>query len=159
MCACSQKRGYSLCSLGLDRLSMCGIVVSIAQGGTGDAGTNTNEGNDLWETLVGLNTPRGAPRFTFVPDPCHPRILTKYVYLGPDYQGTVKLEVSPHVNLRMFASVLHLRGGQVTKQPHVDPTTGDVFCWNGEVGFVLLVGLDSNRGSDLAGVRRDEGRP
>ena len=40
----------------------------------------------------------------------------------------------------MFASVLHLRGGQVTEQPHVDPTTGDILCWNGEVGFVFLTG-------------------
>ena len=38
----------------------------------------------------------------------------------------------------MFASVLHLRGSQVTRQPHVDNATGDIFCWNGEVGLVLL---------------------
>jgi len=52
----------------------------------------------------------------------------------------------------MFASVLHLRGGQVTEQPHVDPVTGDILCWNGEVGFVFLIGLDDHRGSGLAGV-------
>ena len=45
----------------------------------------------------------------------------------------------------MFASVLHLRGGQVTEQPHVDPITGDILCWNGEVGFVFLIGLDDDR--------------
>lgn len=46
----------------------------------------------------------------------------------------------------MFASVLHLRGGQVTKQPHVDPASGDIFCWNGEVGLVFDLGLDNDRG-------------
>jgi hypothetical protein len=44
--------------------------------------------------------------------------------------------------MKMFASVLHLRGGQITKQPHVDLSTGDVFCWNGEVGLVFLIRLD-----------------
>jgi hypothetical protein len=84
--------------------------------------------------------------------------LIEYVYIGPDYQDTVTLKVSPHISLRMFASVLHLRGGQVTMQPHVSPTTGDVLCWNGEVGFVVLIELDGNRGSEHAGVRRDGGK-
>jgi hypothetical protein len=48
---------------------MCGIVVSIAVKGTGDAGTDTGEGDDVWETLVRLNTARGGPRLAFFPDP------------------------------------------------------------------------------------------
>lgn len=48
---------------------MCGIVVSVAIKGAEDAGINTSKGRDIWETLVGLNTPRGAPLFTFAPDP------------------------------------------------------------------------------------------
>ena len=34
----------------------------------------------------------------------------------------------------------------------MDPVTGDILCWNGEVGFVFLIGLDDHRGSGLAGV-------
>jgi len=138
---------------------MCGIVVSVAVKGAEEAVINTAEGLDVWETLVTLNTPRGALLFPIPHNFCHLRILTEYLYIGPDYQHTVTLEVSPHINVRMFASVLHLRGGQVTKQPHVDPATGDIFCWNGEVSFVFLIELDCDRGSDLAGVRRDGGRP
>ncbi len=48
---------------------MCGIVVSVAIKVAEDAEIPTNEGRDVWETLVRLNTPRGAPPFTFVPDP------------------------------------------------------------------------------------------
>lgn len=89
---------------------------------------------------------RDSPSFP-IPRPfCHSGILTEYVYIGPDYQHTVTLEVSPHINLRMFASVLHIRGGQVTKQPHVGPTSGDIFCWNGEVCFVFLLALDNDSG-------------
>ena len=43
---------------------MCGIVVSVAIKGVEDVGMNTGEGRDVWETLVTLNTPRGAPSFT-----------------------------------------------------------------------------------------------
>ena len=56
-----------LCNLGLNH--MCGIVVSVAMKEAGKARTNTREENDGWESLVMLNTPRGARRFTFVPDP------------------------------------------------------------------------------------------
>ena len=48
---------------------MCGIVVSVAIKGAEDARRNTDEGRDIWETLVRLNTPRGAPPFTLAPDP------------------------------------------------------------------------------------------
>ena len=48
---------------------MCGIVVSVTLKETGNARTNTREESNVWETLVMQNTPRGAPRFTFVPDP------------------------------------------------------------------------------------------
>lgn len=48
---------------------MCGIVVSVAIQGVEDAEINTNEGRDVWETLVRLNTPRGAAPFTFTSDP------------------------------------------------------------------------------------------
>lgn len=123
---------------------MCGIVVSIAIKGAEDVGMNKSEGWDVWETLVRLNTPRGEPSFTSPPIPhdfFHLRILTEYAYIGPDYQQTVTLEVSSHLNMKMFASVLHLRGGQITKQPHVAPSTGDMFCWNGEVGSVFPIRL------------------
>ena len=49
------------------RLLMCGIVVSVAIKEPGEAGANTSKENDVWETLVRLNTPRGARRFTSVP--------------------------------------------------------------------------------------------
>lgn len=77
-------------------------------------------------------------------DLCDLTILSEYAYayIGPDYQQTVTLEVSPQLNIKMFASVLHLRGAQVTKQPHVDIATGDIFCWNGEVGLFFLIALD-----------------
>ena len=59
-----------LCNLRLFlRLPMCGIVVSIAVKGAGDAGTDTGEGGDVWETLVRLNTARGVLRLAFFPDP------------------------------------------------------------------------------------------
>jgi hypothetical protein len=48
---------------------MCGIVVSVAMKGTDGTATNTIKKKDVWKTLVRLNTPRGAPRVTFVPDP------------------------------------------------------------------------------------------
>ena len=46
---------------------MCGIVVSVAIKGAEEAGMNTSEGRDVWETLVRLNTPRGAPSFASPP--------------------------------------------------------------------------------------------
>lgn len=61
------RTGDLLCNLGLNH--MCGIVVSVAMKEAGKARTSTREENDGWESLVMLNTPRGAPRFTFVPDP------------------------------------------------------------------------------------------
>jgi hypothetical protein len=47
---------------------MCGIVVSVATKEAEKARTNAREEDDVWETLVVLNTPRGAPRFTFTLD-------------------------------------------------------------------------------------------
>ncbi|KAI3657068.1 hypothetical protein MP638_000006 [Amoeboaphelidium occidentale] len=43
------------------------------------------------------------------------------------------------IQLEVFASVLHMRGSQNVQQPLIDQSTGDAFCWNGEVfsGFDL----------------------
>lgn len=54
---------------------------------------------------------------------------------GPDHSGTFAVDKSDNVSrasLYFFSTVLSLRGGQVTSQPLVDPSSGSVLCWNGE---------------------------
>lgn len=63
--------------------------------------------------------------------------------IGPDYSGshTIVVEVDSGISLelRFHATVLHMRGDQLTRQPFVSKD-GDVFLWNGEVFGGLDVG-------------------
>ncbi|SCV71595.1 BQ2448_3183 [Microbotryum intermedium] len=73
---------------------------------------------------------------------------------GPDASADycVKLRPTqerPDAEMRFHTSVLHMRGDVVTPQPFVDPDTGDVFLWNGEVFDGLSVDLHDNDGSKL----------
>jgi len=55
---------------------------------------------------------------------------------GPDHIGEETAKVKTKDGIPYFisftASVLALRGGQVTAQPFKDPRSGSIFCWNGE---------------------------
>ncbi|KAF8307530.1 hypothetical protein DL93DRAFT_2064754, partial [Clavulina sp. PMI_390] len=50
--------------------------------------------------------------------------------------------------LSINASVLHLRGTQVTSQPH-ENGSGDIFCWNGEIFAGMDISNLENDGSKL----------
>lgn len=56
---------------------------------------------------------------------------------GPDSFQTVSL---PNSSVTFVASVLHMQGTEISRQPLVSPN-GDVFLWNGEVyeGVVVHV--------------------
>ncbi|KAG8889849.1 hypothetical protein FRB99_003941, partial [Tulasnella sp. 403] len=51
---------------------------------------------------------------------------------GPDAQGSLQTQLDSDLTLHAYASVLHLRGSEVTPQPHRNEN-GDWFCWNGEI--------------------------
>ena len=63
---------------------------------------------------------------------------------GPDGSNLLSLEIRKSsledindcdcefVYLTFYSSVLSLRGDKTTKQPLQDPSTGSIFCWNGE---------------------------
>lgn len=63
---------------------------------------------------------------------------------GPDSFGEYTIEDS---NVHFAASVLRMRGSDVTPQPLISPS-GDVFAWNGEVFgglYVIIIYTSYNR--------------
>lgn len=63
---------------------------------------------------------------------------------GPDASDSLIRHVQvrpkqPHWEMRFHASILHMRGKQVTVQPFTAPN-GDVFLWNGEIFDGVEVG-------------------
>nr|CCA17154.1 asparagine synthetase domaincontaining protein putat [Albugo laibachii Nc14] len=50
---------------------------------------------------------------------------------GPDQYGYIQIEVEFGL-LEFHASVLHVRGNQITPQP-IQNACGDILCWNGEI--------------------------
>jgi hypothetical protein len=109
---------------------MCGIVVSISE----DAFSSFAP-NDWLQELCTANAKRGSPPLSHSFGD-----FTNKNTLGPDAQGTVTRIVSTK-DARSFvvsftASVLHLRGDRIIKQPH-ENVLGDVLCWNGEVSAYL----------------------
>ncbi|GAA5897158.1 putative asparagine synthase [Sporobolomyces salmoneus] len=71
---------------------------------------------------------------------------------GPDYSQTLTVESADSAyTLTFHATVLHLRGEQVTPQPFTNERTGDILCWNGEIfdSPSLPVGYEENDGKKL----------
>ncbi|KAI9738945.1 MAG: hypothetical protein M1818_005259 [Claussenomyces sp. TS43310] len=68
---------------------------------------------------------------------------------GPDHAGIVTAKVNlddgDDTFLSFYSTVLALRGGHVTPQPLIDPSTGSLLCWNGEAwktGGTIVTGND-----------------
>lgn len=61
---------------------------------------------------------------------------------GPDSLRTIRAHAHGQ-HLSFTASVLHLRGTQVTLQP-IKSDTGDTLCWNGEAWEGLDIGIEEN---------------
>jgi asparagine synthetase B (glutamine-hydrolysing) len=71
---------------------------------------------------------------------------------GPDSFGSLKHTTTNGEKVVYFAaSVLSLRGHQLTKQPLIDANIGDLLLWNGEIFDSKLVQLDqaNNDGAAL----------
>lgn len=65
---------------------------------------------------------------------------------GPDYNSEHRHEICGY-HLRFYASVLHLRGDSITKQPL--RRDGNILLWNGEIYDGLEISNDENDGSVL----------
>jgi asparagine synthetase B (glutamine-hydrolysing) len=50
---------------------------------------------------------------------------------GPDHFAQAQAQLGA-LFLTFTSTVLSLRGDHVTNQPFLDPSTGSIFCWNGE---------------------------
>ncbi|KAK4050760.1 hypothetical protein OIO90_004982 [Microbotryomycetes sp. JL221] len=85
--------------------------------------------NDIWNALTNVVKPRG-------PDSSQTIIKRLQSKSGLEWE------------MRFFASVLHMRGHTLTKQPFTSDN-GDVFVWNGEVFDGLDVPPNSNDGQTL----------
>ncbi|GAA5833927.1 hypothetical protein JCM3766R1_002474 [Sporobolomyces carnicolor] len=88
------------------------------------------------------------------------RLSAAVAQRGPDHAETVVVKAQAgRLELRFHATVLHLRGHQVTRQPFQDALTGDIMCWNGEIfdSPSLPVGTDENDGEKLFNLIRTVG--
>lgn len=89
------------------------------------------DANESWQTLTNAVAPRGTLSPTTIT--CH--TLTLY-RTGPDWQASyikhVRVKKKFHFELRFYASILHMRGEQLQRQPFVAPN-GDIFLFSGEV--------------------------
>jgi asparagine synthetase B (glutamine-hydrolysing) len=68
---------------------------------------------------------------------------------GPDHVAEAVSEINKHgapYYLSFTSTVLALRGGHVTRQPFVDPSTGSIFCWNGEAWKIGSEPVNGNDG-------------
>ncbi|KAL8940990.1 MAG: hypothetical protein Q9216_002509 [Gyalolechia sp. 2 TL-2023] len=62
---------------------------------------------------------------------------------GPDHFNRVTVKHSSGF-LEFSASVLSLRGVEVTRQPLQDPSSNSIFCWNGEAWKVRNIPIEKN---------------
>lgn len=107
---------------------MCGILFSVR-----GQGCDNPELRELLEDLKLANAARGLSQSLF----CFACVYGIYGELGPDAQDSIQFSVSTKddtvLDVRFFGSELRLRGNYPVVQPQRDASTGDVFCWNGEV--------------------------
>ncbi|ORY88988.1 asparagine synthase-domain-containing protein [Leucosporidium creatinivorum] len=96
------------------------------------------DANECWRTLIDAVRPRG-------PDASNS--LIRHVQVRPK---------QPHWEMRFHASILHMRGKQVTVQPFTAPN-GDVFLWNGEIFDGVEVAPTENDGAALFALLLREG--
>ncbi|KAA1128679.1 hypothetical protein PGTUg99_023814 [Puccinia graminis f. sp. tritici] len=81
---------------------------------------------------------------------------------GPDFQAQetrVISDASAHldIEIKFFASVLHLRGLALTQQPISAPDTGNLLLWNGEVFDGLPLSDVENDGQAVLKALEDRG--
>lgn len=66
----------------------------------------------------------------------HCLIAVLFSLLGPDYHGShiksIVVREENEYEIRFHASILHMRGAELTKQPFMSGN-GDVLLWNGEI--------------------------
>ncbi|KAI0036656.1 asparagine synthase-domain-containing protein [Vararia minispora EC-137] len=74
---------------------------------------------------------------------------------GPDAQRTHTINLSGpdgrDLSVYCYSSELLLRGDALIVQPHINPTTGDTLCWNGEASFPMYpqISIRENDGARL----------
>jgi asparagine synthetase B (glutamine-hydrolysing) len=108
---------------------MCGIAVTITSGGA----TTTKDQASLAQDALTTQT------------------LAALYNRGPDVAGHVDVDVGDggDTSLKLYATVLHMRGGaQATPQPLQD-AAGNVLVWNGEV-FGGTVGVADGANDGVA---------
>ncbi|KAF9092062.1 hypothetical protein BGX29_010635 [Mortierella sp. GBA35] len=111
---------------------MCGILFSIQ-----DRNVDPQENFDpTWSTLQELNSRRGPSA-----QDSHNISLAQQSETGLDPAWN-------SLDLTFYGAVLHLRGDQVTRQPHI-ATSGNVLIWNGEIFDGIAVDHHENDGRVL----------
>lgn len=99
------------------------------------------DANEVWDTMVDAVSSRGA--LSSLEISAERKDADVHVGgVGPDAHRTLirraLVEKTFHFELRFHASVLHMRGPEVTEQPFESPE-GDVLLWNGEIFDGLAV--------------------
>ncbi|KAF9903904.1 hypothetical protein EC991_003195 [Linnemannia zychae] len=111
---------------------MCGILFSIQ-----DRNVDPKDNYDpTWSTLQELNSRRG------------PSAQDSHNVSLSQPSNTSQDPIWNNINMTFYGAVLHLRGDQVTRQPHVSPT-GNVLLWNGEIFDGIPVDHHENDGRVL----------
>ncbi|KAG0273826.1 hypothetical protein BGZ95_010357 [Linnemannia exigua] len=112
---------------------MCGILFSIQ-----DKNVDPKENYDpTWSTLQELNSRRGPSAQD-----------SHSVTISQPSSTSQEDPMWSNINMTFYGAVLHLRGDQVTRQPHVSPT-GNILLWNGEIFDGIPVDHHENDGRVL----------
>lgn len=100
------------------------------------------DANECWRDIVDAVRPRGASEASRDLHSSRASLTVCFgfglrPFAGPDASNSLIRHVQvkpkqPHFEMRFHASILHMRGKEVTVQPFTAPN-GDVLLWNGEI--------------------------